>query len=247
MRALTLIVFSAAILQADSTALDIRGVTYPGPNCEPPVVRTLALAPHFTDASYYVDFEVVIGDSGIPRITGTLNTHLPFGRWRALRAQGISGNTEEGVYGDVYKAIARAVLENSRFEPAVCGGQRTAVAAAVRFRFDVEGRQEPGPAPGCSDPVVIYKPPSPDDRRGPPARITVGIVVDDSGRVTPVSFHPAEVQPGPVVRGLDWQAEYERLIRENLARWKMRPASCNGQPVKKAADVTFNFHWRVGE
>jgi hypothetical protein len=102
-------------------------------------------------------------------------------------------------------------------------------------------------APGCIDPVVIYKPPPPNaNAPGPRAHIIATGMVDDAGRVSDVSFTLMDLKPSPYDRSrVDWGSEYRKIVMENLLQWKLRPANCNGQPVKKSAKFEFYIHYPI--
>jgi hypothetical protein len=104
---------------------------------------------------------------------------------------------------------------------------------------------ENGPVPSpsaCIDPVVLYRPTPPTDRRAPSAHVAASIVIDETGRASEVSFPaPADITgvSRPVAEA--WIPEYQKMIRENVAQWKLRPAICNGSPAQQSA--TFDFYF----
>jgi hypothetical protein len=67
--------------------------------------------------------------------------------------------------------------------------------------------------------------------------------MNEYGRASGVSFPaPADIAAG-VCRGVAeaWLPEYQKMIRENVAQWKLRPAVCNGSPAQQSA--TFDFYF----
>lgn len=231
----SLLLLSSAAGWAGSTALYVQGVTYSGPGCEAPVVSHMALAPHFLDRSYSMDFRVVIAETGKVRILEPLNGPRMPGEW--------ADPVERSVYMDTYSAIAESVVRNSFFVAASCDGKKTAVTAVIRFSYDANREQAESREP-CTAPTVTYKPPPPDDRHGPAARITVTVMFDRSGTVRPVSFGQPQFQRENRRDWVLYQAEYRRLITENLAEWKSQPAMCGGSPTATQSSVTFDFHWK---
>jgi hypothetical protein len=103
----------------------------------------------------------------------------------------------------------------------------------------------PAPSPSaCVDPVVLYRPAPPGDRRAPPAHVTASIVIDEYGRASDVSFPaPADITAGVSLAVAEaWIPEYQKMIRENVAQWKLRPAVCNDSPVRQSATFDFYFN-----
>ncbi len=229
----------ARCASADSTSIDVRSVVYPGPNCEPPVLRSMPMSPHFLDGSISMEFRVVIyhglkgaGTRIVERLSGG----------RTPTHEGTAYAAAEPAYQAAYLAIAQAVVGGSIFEPARCNGADTDVTAVVHYQFQIGAQQGAAPPPGCYFPAVVYKPPAPDDRRGPPARMAVDVEVDEVGSVTPVTFLEPVVEAGATSPGFDWRTEYRRMITDNLRQWRMRPGACNGQPSPMRMQVTFQIH-----
>jgi len=104
----------------------------------------------------------------------------------------------------------------------------------------------PSTPTACSDPVILYRPPPPDDRRGPPAYLVVTATIDETGRAKDISFpSPPDFARGtspPVAEA--WTPEYEKMVIDDMAQWKVQPSSCNGSPASKRATFYYSFHFR---
>jgi hypothetical protein len=97
----------------------------------------------------------------------------------------------------------------------------------------------------CSDVLVIHQAMPPDDKRGPPARMTTLVVVDENGTATEVLFPSVpEIQAPDKALADAWIPAYQSMIKENLAQWKFQPSLCNGSPTRKTISIEFNFHYR---
>ncbi len=255
-----LAVVLAIAARADGTSIDIKGITYPSGGCSPPALIQTVESPHFLDRAFSVEFRVAISPrsrmDGYAQINERITTasHLP-----AISDAGSAAG--ESVYHDAYFAIAESVVRGSRFLPATCDGRPATVAAVVVYRFN-PAADSSGPALGCTNPAVIYKPEIEDDGHGPRAHIVADVVVDVTGKVANVQFtRPVQIEQSPNPKqsppigrnkkkqpepppAVDWVAEYQKRILIALEQWKFRPATCGDSPVAKPTVVDFYIRWQ---
>ena len=247
-----------SVLIADSTRLEIVEVDYPllkdpriqreRPDCEPPAVGTVALSPHFLDISFSVQFRAHILTTGLATIDPNISGREQIPQWvapdHAIQHEGRKP-WDEAVYRDAYQAIARSVIVHSSFEPGVCGGKPVTLPVLLRYTFRIGESQPPQPT-GCIDPTIIYKPGTREDAITPPhpaITLTAHVIVLATGSITVVSFDPPQIagEYRQLMPRTDWLSAYQHIASDDLSRWRMHPASCNGKSVNWNTQVTFTW------
>jgi hypothetical protein len=154
--------------------------------------------------------------------------------------------------------LRRPSSSTSDFIPSSCAGIATPIAATIKFSYEI-GNKLP-PTVGCSDPVVLFKPDPPSVPGAPHARLLLTVRVDETGRIDNAVFDSYTVEDstdrsGSIVytpgRAMSIPAnkawivnsftQYELGILENLMKWRLKPAICDGKAVPKITTVSFNF------